>query len=389
MAKARLIREFLQRHRQALSRFALVMVACVVVVGLSLPVGSKTPSSSQADAGPSLPTDNVLLAQEPNTQQNSTLYFNTPNFVVSVFPRSTNNSGLKMNVYNKTSGQQEQLNQPVSYRGSVNNDGWISYDSLGSRNGENVTYRASANPSTGQAVLQVISAANNAIRLQENSTSVTAMNVPTPTTPGGGSNTEFANTIVQFETRTFSTRVFKENNVRKMNVYNKLTSGTDVNGQPATLVSPAQPPYENWVSYFGGSNYNGIAARYYVRVNSQGEGLFQIVNANNNAVLIEERREGPLLVNIPPEDIPPGVTPPSAGANLDPYVAAVFGDEGTLERIKQEVPEANDPHFESSRLGRFINAGSSTNRNQTAALVNLLRARGFNARLVYRNFSYR
>lgn len=385
MAKARLIREFLQRHRQALSRFALVMVACAVVVGLSLPVGSKTPSSSQADVGPNSTTGGILLAQqEPNTRQNSTLYFDTPNFVVSVFPRDS--AELKMNVYNKSTGQLEQQNAATRFQGFPNNDGWAVYESLGSRNNENVIFRAAGNRllNPDQAALYIISQSNNAVRVQENSTVIAAINVPEP---GTGPNID-ENTIVDFDTRTFSTRVFIENGIRKMNIYDKLNSTTLVNGQVATLENPPQSPYQEWVSYYGGSSYRGIPARYYTRVNSRGEAILQIVGSNNQ-ILLEEPREGLLVVNIPSEDIPAGVTPPSAGANLDPYVAAVFGDEGTLERIKQEVPEATDPHFESSRLGRFINAGSSTNRNQTAALVNLLRARGFNARLVYRNFSYR
>lgn len=363
--------------------FLLAVAAFTAIVGLAYPTQAYVPALATS-AAPVIDTNAaparlIQLAQEPNTQQNSTLYFNTPTYVVSVFPRDS--TALRMNVYNKVTGQLEQETAPTTFRGATNNTGWVSYESFGSRNSQNVIFRANANRSTFQASLEIIVQATSAIQVQENSTSITAMNVPAVNPPGPSD----ANTIASFETRTFATRVFLENGIRKMNVFSKLNQQTEVNGQPATLVNPTEAPFQNWVSYFGGQSYRGIPGRFFIRVNGSGEGRLQFIDSTGRAV-IEESREGPLLVNIPPSDLPPGVDPPAASASLDPFIAAVFGDEQTLVEVQRVASAAR---FESSRLGRFINAGSFANRYEAEALVSLLRSRGFNSRLVYRNFSYR
>lgn len=383
MSMLRPHRRFTHLPRWFLKLVSFLAIGLFLALGLSVPVSGYVTSSQGTEMHSTVIEIPLQLAQEPNTSANSTLYFTTPNYVVSVFPRDS--AQLKMNVYNRTANQAEQRDGPTVFRGSLNNDGWVSYESFGARFGQNVIFRASANRSTNQARLEIISQANNALIVQENSTSVTAMNVPSGTTPPAA-NDCVQNTIVAFETRTFSTRVCTEGGVRKMNVFNKLTQQTDVNGQPATLVSPPVEPYEDWVSYFGGNSYSGIAARYYVRVSGGGGAILQIIEQASGRVLIEEQRIGPLLTNIPTSDIPPGATAPASDPLASAYVAAVFGNEQTLAEVQKIYPEAQ---FQTSRQGRFINAGSFSDRYAAAARVNDLRARGFDARLIFQNVRFR
>ncbi|MBD2257323.1 hypothetical protein [Pseudanabaena sp. FACHB-2040] len=362
--------------------FVLAVVAVIATVSMALPVQSyvapSAPPSGQTAFG--FP---VQIAQEPNTQQNSTLYFTTPNYVVSVYPRT--GTPLRMNIYNRSTGQLEQNAAPVTYRGQLASTPWVSYDSFGSRNAQNVIFRANANRTTNQASLEIIVQATNALQVQENSTSIAAINVPDITTGGGQQPNLDANTILAFETRTFSARVYTRDNTRLLNVYDKLSQQSAVNGQVATLLSPTEAPYQNWVSYYGGASFRNIPGRYFVRANSGGEAVLQFIDATGRVVL-EEQRIGPLVVNIPQTDLPPGVTPPAATADLSPFVAAVFGNEQTLTQVRAIAPQAQ---FESARQGRFINAGSFTNRFEAESLVNILRARGFDSRLVYRDVNYR
>lgn len=370
---------------------ALGAMAFFLAVSLVHPVQGYVPSTALSNPE----QDNLKLpleiAQDPNTQANSTLYFNTPNYVVSVYPRDS--TVLRMNVYNKTTRQVEQDAAPANYRGPINNNAWVSYESFGSRALQNVIFRASANRSTNQAQLEIIVQTTNAVQVQESSTSITAINVPAGNTGGGtsvgggGNNTAAiaANTVLAFDTRTFSSRVFTEGGIRKLNVYDKLARQDNVNAQPATLVNPPVAPFQDWISYYGGSDYRGIPGRYYVRVNGRGDGRLQFINANGQ-VILDEAREGPAVVNIPTSDIPVGTEAPAANVNLDPYIAAVFGNEQTLAQVKAIAPAAR---FESAPQGRFINAGSFTNRYEAESLVNLLRSRGLNSRLVFRDFNYR
>jgi hypothetical protein len=389
---SRLLRRLFRGVSFALATFFLT-------TGLMTPVvGALHPAQQSGDlTAPA--TVETLLAQDPNTSDNATLYFNTPTFAVSVHPRNSQN--LQMNVYDTQNNRSEQLNVPTVFRGSLNNDGWVSYDSLGSRNGRNVIYRASANPNAFQARLEILDASNQQVLLSQNSTSIRAMNVPRPET--GPSAPNLANTIVSFETSNYAVRVFNDSGVRKLNVYNKSSRQQVVNGQPASLESPGTPPFECWVNYFGGNQFNGAAARYFVRVSGRNEARLEVIDANGSVLLDEPRTSGsPLVTNIPSSDIPQcfggsgsGTTPSS----LAPFIAAVFGDQNTLQQVQQFLTSFNrnpggftcsvDPRFESARQGQFINAAECDNRNDAAVVVELLRGRGFNSRLVYRNFRYR
>lgn len=389
--------------RRLLRLFSLAIASFFMAISLSIPATAALDQSSRP--GPALqPVEpGSLLAQD--TSNNSTLHFNTANYVVSVHPRNT--TALKMNVYRRTSpSRSEALNNPVTYRGSLNNDGWVSYDAFGSRDGRNVIFRAIANPSTRQARLEILDASTNSIILSENSTSITAMNVPTQ---GGTGGDQLRDTLVGFETQNYAVRVFRQANStqRKVNVFNKASQQQVVNGQPATAVVNAGPPYECWVTYFGGIQYNGAPAQYFIRVSSSGEALIEAISANGTILMSEPRiNTSPLITNIPLEDRPQcfgSGNPSTSPSNLSPFIAAVFGGETELNQLKQLVTSTNlgggrgisggtcviDPRIEGARQGDFISVAECDNRNDAGAVVNFLRGRGYNSRLVYRNFRYR
>lgn len=390
--------------RRLLRLFSLAIATGFMAINLAIPVTAALDQASSP--GPALhPLEaGSLLAQD--TSNNSTLHFNTTNYVVSVHPRNT--TALKMNVYRRTPAppRSEALDNPVTYRGSLNNDGWVSYDAFGSRDGRNVIFRASANASTRQARLEILDASTNSIILSENSTSITAFNVPNQ---GGTSGDQLRDTLVGFETQNYAVRVFRQANStqRKVNVFNKASQQQVVNGQPATAVVDAGPPYECWVSYFGGIQYNGAPAQYFIRVSSSGEALIEAISANGTILMSEPRiNTSPLITNIPLEDRPQcfgSGNPSTSPSNLSPFIAAVFGGEAELNQLKQLATSTNlgggrgisggtcviDPRIEGARQGDFISVAECDNRNDAGAVVNFLRGRGYNARLVYRNFRYR
>jgi len=385
--------------KRLLKTLSLFVASVCLVTGLIVPVQSAVqPIVPTPYAGVGVET---FLAQDPNTSGNATLRFETPTFTVSVHPRTNN---LQMNVYNRDTRQSEQLNAPTTFRGAIANDGWVSYDSFGSRNGRNVIYRASGNRSANQARLEIIDAGSNSVLISQNSTSITDMFVPDGNTGGGASN-DLANTIVAFETQNYAVRVFNANNVRKMNVFSKSSQQQVVNGQPATPEIPGMAPYECWVSYFGGQGFGGSSARYFVRVAGNGNALLEVIDGNGSVLLSEPRiASSPLITNIPATDRPQCFGSDGTVANnaaLAPYIAAVFGGQNEVQQLQQLLNSTAgnrggvglscvvNPRLESARQGEFINAGECNDYNDAAALVNFLRARGFNSRLVYRNFRYR
>lgn len=71
----------------------------------------------------------------------------------------------------------------------------------------------------------------------------------------------------------------------------------------------------------------------------------------------------------------------SGRTNNHPYVVVIpVTDNNTLNRVKEFVPSA----FEAqSRIGAYVNAGSYSDRSLAENVVNLLRTRGFDARVEY------
>ncbi|MBE9112178.1 hypothetical protein IQ273_22495 [Nodosilinea sp. LEGE 07298] len=382
--------------KRLLKTLSLFIASVFLVTGLTVPVHSAVqPSALAPDAAAGI---DLLMAQEPNTSGNATLYFETPTFTISVFPRDAQN--LRMNVYNRDTRQSEQLNAPAVFRGALNNDGWVSYDSFGSRAGRNVIYRASGNRNAFQARLEVIDAASNSVLISQNSTSIRDFFIPA--SGGTGQGDLLARTFVGFDTQNHSVRVFNDNGVTKMNVFSKVSGQTLVNGQPATAEANEVGPYECWVNYFGGQSFGGAAARYFIRVSGDGQALLEVIAANGGVLLSEPRiSSSPLITNIPQADRPEcfGDSGNVGSGALAPYIAAVFGGENELTQLRQVLSGggrsiggltcAIDPRFENARQGRFINAAECNDRNDAGAVVSFLRGRGFNSRLVYRNFRYR
>ncbi|MBD2109116.1 MULTISPECIES: hypothetical protein [unclassified Nodosilinea] len=386
---------------------ALFITSVFLVTGLSVPgYGAAQPTAltpnTDAEAGLE-----VLMAQEPNTSGNATLYFETSTFTISVFPR--NSQTLRMNVYNRETRQSEQLNAPVTRRDGIISSDWISYDSFGSRGGRNVVYRASGNLRNNQARLEIVEVSTSAILLSQNSTSVRDFFLPGANpnpgpNPNPGQGDLLNRTLVGFDTQNHSVRVFNDNGVTKLNVYNRVSGQPLVNGLTATAEATEIAPYRCWVNYFGGQSYGGAAARYFVRVSGDGQARLEVIAANGGVLLSEPRvNSAPLITNIPQADRPAcfgsGATVPD-GAGLEPFVAAVFGGDNELQRVRQVLPSGSsqgvggltcviNPRFEDAPQGRFISAAECSDRNDASAVVNFLRGRGLNSRLVYRNFRYR
>ncbi|MBW4461340.1 MAG: hypothetical protein KME47_14040 [Nodosilinea sp. WJT8-NPBG4] len=386
---------------------ALFITSVFLVTGLSVPgYGAAQPPAltpnTAAEAGLE-----VLMAQEPNTAGNATLYFETATFTISVFPR--NSQTLRMNVYNRETRQSEQLNAPVTRRDGIISSDWISYDSFGSRAGRSVVYRASGNLRNNQARLEIVEVSTSAVLISQNSTSVRDFFLPGANpgpnpNPNPGQGDLLNRTLVGFDTQNHSVRVFNDSGVTKMNVYNRVSGQPLVNGLTATAEATEIAPYRCWVNYFGGQSYGGAAARYFVRVSGDGQARLEVIAANGGVLLSEPRiNSAPLITNIPQADRPAcfggGGTVPD-GAGLAPYVAAVFGGDNELQQVRRVLPSGSsqgiggltcvvNPRLENAPQGQFINAAECNDRNDAGAVVSFLRGRGLNSRLVYRNFRYR
>jgi hypothetical protein len=342
----------------------------------------------------------MLLAQGSNVQRD-VLVFNTPTYAVRVFvPAGT--TVARMNVFRRTTPTELELNaQPANFRGAMTSDGFLTYESFGSRFGRNVIFRASHNRGSRQARLEILDESNERVIFTEFASGVDAPQMPEAPITGALER----NTLLGFETPNYAVRVFRDpaDNLRKLNVYFKQTATTLVNGQVATPdTSGTIPGYECWISYYGGTQFNGVSARYHARVSAGGRAVLEIIGSNGSLLLSEPRINTiPLTVNIPPEDRPScfeggGVS----SGSLAPFVAAAFGDQRDLDAILALVardtstPRRLDtcnvsPRFESAPQGQFINAAECTNRSQAEAMVSFLRSAGFNSRLIYRNFRYR
>lgn len=390
--------------RRLISFLSFALAACFLALSLSVPVGAVAPSpSTSTEIGTTLAPpliEDTLLAQVSNVQRDI-LVFNTPTYAVRVFiPAGA--TVARMNVFRRTAPTQLELNsQPANFRGAITSDGFLTYESFGSRFGRNVIFRASHNRGSSQARLEILDEANEQVIFTEFANGVNAPQMPEAPITGALER----NTLLGFETQNYAVRVFRDpaDNLRKMNVYFKQTSVTLVNGKVATAdTSGTIPGYECWISYFGGTEFNGVSARYHARVNAGGQAVLEIIGSNGSLLVSEPRINTiPLTVNVPIEDRPGcfvgGGIPGTARA---PWVAAVFGDQRELDAVRALVardtatPRRLDsctisPQFENARQGQFINAAECTNRGQAETMVSYLRSAGFNSRLVYRNFRYR
>lgn len=385
-----------------MSSAAFALAACFLAINLAVPAGAVAPSSSTETGAVVVPSwpDDAMLAQVSNVQRD-VLTFTTPTYAVRVFIPA-GSTVARMNVFRRTAPTELELNaQPASFRGAITSDGFLTYESFGSRFGRNVIFRASHNRGSRQARLEILDEANEQVIFTEFANGIDAPQMPESPMTGALER----NTLLGFETPNYAVRIFRDpaDNLRKMNVYFKQTATTVVNGQVATPdTSGTIPGYECWISYFGGTQFNGVSARYHARVSAGGQAVLEVIG-NNGSLLLSEPRVAtiPLTVNIPAEDRPScfvggGVS----DGSLAPFVAAAFGDQRDLDAILALVardvatPRRLDtcnvsPRFENAPQGQFINAAECTNRSQAEAMVSYLRSAGFNTRLIYRNFRYR
>ena len=307
----------------------------------------------------------VLLSQA--TAENTILLFTTNRYTVRVY--QDGNQTL-MNVYDATFDINRQFEAPTQFT-ILNNQG--TYISTGSFAGLQARYEVSV-INAQQARLLIRDGSGNSIS-NELSTSVSISRVDTQ-------EQDDQNTILRFNTASYAVHVFEREGNRFMNVHNRFTAMTEVNGQAANL-APNEAPYENAVSYVSSGTRNGQPVEYFARIDAAGSTILEIFNINRQR-LFQEPGEGPITLNIPSADLPVGVE--TIGGAESAYVAAVFGGQETLSELQQFYPDA---FMDGARQGSFINVGFFPNRDSAEARVFELRGRGFNARVIFRDIDFR
>jgi hypothetical protein len=306
------------------------------------------------------------------TTNSSVLYFPTPTYTVHVYRVG---DGYRTNVYNNASQIVEHQDAVTTL--SVDED-FTTFSSTGTRNGALATYQVLVDPND-QLTLQILDAAGGLL-VQEFASGDALVSLASNQRPDPARS---QTTILAFETNTYATRVFRRAGGEYfMNVYNRISGVSEQNGVQAAL-APAVPPNERQASYVSRGTYNGIPAQYFTRIDGSGQTVLEIISDSGQPLLLEPG-VGPVVLNIPAGDLPSGVSQIEYVNTA--YIAAVFGDASTLNRVQQLYPGAV---AENSALGDFINVGAFANRDLAMARVFELRARGFNSRLVYRRVQYR
>lgn len=322
------------------------------------------PESSSSSVG-GLQVD---LAQA--TDGNSILRFATDSYSVRIFREA---GDLRMNVFDAPDNLLR-LDGGATTEGVDANTRSRIYTSTGSYQGNTAVYQVTVNSPDDIRLTIAIGAGRDIIE-QDAQTIAVADLPPAP-------EDARQDTTLRFDTEVYSVRVFRRGAQSFMNVYNRFADVTDVNGAAANI-TPNAPPYERAVSYVSSGERNGRPVRYFARILSSGEGLLEIYNLDGQLVL-QDSSVGLVAVNIPAADLPQGFE--SEDVAVGDFVAAVFGDENTLAKVKERFPDAR---FADSRLGPFINAGNFNNENSAAARVLELRGMGLRARVIFRDTDYR
>ncbi|MEM7649414.1 MAG: hypothetical protein AAF283_09550 [Cyanobacteria bacterium P01_A01_bin.70] len=312
--------------------------------------------------------DGLLAQTAPDA---TILNFGTADYSVRVFREG---GALKMNVFDASQDLLRVNALPTTF--TIRN-GRGAYITTGDYSGRQATYIAEVYTNRTAALI-IVDGANSVIANQPSGNPVAVFAVPE-----SDLQQVRQDTVLNFKTSSYAVRVFQRDGQRFMNVYNEFTAQSELNGTAASLAEPVFP-YENAVSYVSSGDRNGQPVRYFARIDGSGRTFLEIFNVNGQR-LFQEPGVGEVLVNIPPEDLPTGVD--DIDRVDDAYVAAVFGDQDTLDDVKQLFPEA---FMDSSRQGDFINAGAYASQDEATLRVLELRARGFqNARVVFRDVRYR
>lgn len=378
----------------SLALASTLALGSVASLGIAQAATEKPDSDTTELPESSLPDTQVEQAQPVEVAQaiNTVLLYDTGEFTVRVFRRG--GGGLRKNVFDNARQILLVNEQPATLRTVLGQDAYVSF---GVFNGRQVEFASQVfdkpeDPAGGFARLFILQgpssiAGDTSVIRVEDAELVSIFNVP----PGVGQGQSQRDTILFFETPTYSVRVFNRGGQRLMNVFNRFSNVQEVNGTIASLATPVEP-FEDTVSYFSSGAQNNQSVRYFARYDlCSRETSLEIYNSNGTRIL----REGSVGVpenNIPPADFPPGQQcqdpEGSPGRVNDAYVAAVFGGEDTLRRLRELGYE--DAYLDSSsRQGDFINAGTFSSEEEATIRVLELQRDGFNSRLVFRDVRFR
>jgi len=378
-----------------ISKVASLTLASTLVVSAVIHSGmAKAAREAPESTLPAKPVNGEQPVEVAQFTRNLLIY-DTGEFRVRVYQ---SNGQTLMNVFDNVQGITRLSAAPVSTRTVQGQDAYVSF---GTFNGRQVEYASQVfdkpqDPVGGFARFFILDQDRgptgdvSVIRVED----AESIEVFDPLPPGFGSNITQRDTILFFETSGYAVRVFNRGGQRLMNVFNRRSGFQEVNGKLATLVNPVAP-FENSVSYVSSANLNNQSVRYYARFDyCNDNATFLEIYDTNGTRILREGSGGVPENNIPLTDFPPGLPcgvgpdpTPNTRVN-DAYVAAVFGDEDTLRRVKELG--YNDAYLDtSSRQGDFINAG--TYSSEEAAMIRVLELRrdGFDSRLVFRDVRFR
>ncbi|WP_346292228.1 hypothetical protein [Sphaerothrix gracilis] len=362
----------LTRHSKTATQLWGILLA-LASVSLTLPVEASNADSFSSLNQSELEEETAIAPESEVIQlaqlEGSTLvFFQTDDYAVRVLDRGA--AGLFMNVFNQRTGIQEQNGvpatalprregEPVRYLSSSSRDGGIAY--IASVLGRNL------------AELQIIDADGD-VRESERTNRVTA-NIPGIDRVAP----DELETLALHRGSRYTARVLERTDGVFMNVYDGRFERQILNGRPAQAI-PTTGEFQDWTTYLSNGTFNGVPAAYYLRISPRGQTQLDVVRQSTGELLSTEATGR--TVTSPGGSIPD----PRTTSLVDAYVVAVPGNQTTLNRILPIYPQA---YLDRSRQGNFVNAGSFTNRNSAFAQMFDLRGRGFDARVVYRNVSYR
>lgn len=343
-------------------------VASGLILGSTFWMGTViVPQSSYAALQEGIPAAEIAPDRQIAQAITTLLNYDTAGYSVRVF---TEGGITKMNVFDRGENLLRVNGLPASF---TIRQGVGAYVTSGDFSGRQARYIAEVFPDEF-ARLVIIDGSNQTI-VSQDATNISVFNVPRDQL-----DSIRQNTLLRFDTNTYSVRVFERDNLTFMNVFNRFTGATEVNGQPASL-----QPDANLVRYVSSGTRNNQTVEYIAELDGGGRTAIILENVNGQQ-LFRESGSGEVTIN-PQPNWPIDVTNGTAQVN-DAYVAAVFGGQDTLEEVQRIFPDAFIDN--SARQGRFINAGSFPSRDEATLRVLELRSRGFgNARVVFRDVRFR
>lgn len=335
------------------------------------------PQSSSVDTEPTPEPDiNVPEISTPSgpTSDNSILFFRTERYDVRIY-RSEDRT--LMNVYDARFDINRLVEGPTQF--TIQN-GLETYISTGSFSGLQARYEVSI---VDEELMRLVIRSGSGEIISDQFS--VAVNIARPSASLGNivqRQMEVSSQILRFNTSTYAVNVFEIDGSKFMNVFNKLTGRTEVNGN-ATSLAPSLPPYENAVSYVSSAVYNGLPVEYFARIDALGTTRLEILDINQNRIS-QEYGEGAVTFNIPQEDFSGVIS--SIEEPDDQFVAAIFGNESTFSTVRRLYPNA---YMEQNRYRVFINVGNFVSRDAATSRVYELKSNGFdNARVLPRNVQY-